>query len=216
MTEKALKAEKLNLKQPQNTATDEPLVQPGACVRHRKGGEYTVIGPGRFESSWEKCVIYQAKDGTLVVRSLAEFIDGRFTLVRSSRIALASPPTPSAEGEVEKCISELSEIRRFFDKNPSVLDYLEPLPSATLGDTMVLLRTLLAERDGAREREKDLEELRQGVASMVLADVNGGKANCLHNECKWDAATYVRRARELEPTPAAPVLPSRRHPNEER
>lgn len=47
------------------------------------------------------------------------------------------------------------------------------------------------------EREKELMELCQGVAAMTLADVNGGKENCLHNACKWDAATYVRCARNL-------------------
>lgn len=62
---------------------NESLVQPGAIVRHRKGGIYTVIGLGRLEANWEECVIYRADDGTLIARSLVEFTDGRFTIESS-------------------------------------------------------------------------------------------------------------------------------------
>lgn len=50
--------------------------------RHRKGGLYLFIGPGRIEASLDPVVIYRSvSDGSLWVRPESEFMDGRFTLL---------------------------------------------------------------------------------------------------------------------------------------
>lgn len=50
--------------------------------RHRKGGTYEVIAVGRLEADLSPVVIYQAdKDASVWVRPLAEFEDGRFTMI---------------------------------------------------------------------------------------------------------------------------------------
>ncbi|SMX32661.1 DUF1653 domain-containing protein [Octadecabacter ascidiaceicola] len=50
-----------------------------ATHRHRKGGLYRVIGPAILEADRSSVVIYDDAEGTVWVRSKAEFYDGRFT-----------------------------------------------------------------------------------------------------------------------------------------
>ena len=49
--------------------------------RHRKGGLYQELMRGRLEKDLTPVVIYRAEDGSVWVRSEAEFDDGRFTRV---------------------------------------------------------------------------------------------------------------------------------------
>jgi hypothetical protein len=48
--------------------------------RHRKGGEYTVVAVARIEADLMPVIVYQSeKDGSVWVRPIDEFEDGRFT-----------------------------------------------------------------------------------------------------------------------------------------
>jgi hypothetical protein len=55
---------------------DGPAWQP--THRHRKGGLYRLLDYGTNEADRTPVVIYDDSDGTLWVRSVAEFNDGRF------------------------------------------------------------------------------------------------------------------------------------------
>ncbi|WP_299916055.1 DUF1653 domain-containing protein [uncultured Roseobacter sp.] len=46
--------------------------------RHRKGGLYRVVGHGILEADRTQAVIYDDAEGTVWIRSAAEFADGRF------------------------------------------------------------------------------------------------------------------------------------------
>ena len=50
-----------------------------ATHRHRKGGLYRVLGRGVLETDRSEVVIYDDADGTVWVRSVIEFEDGRFS-----------------------------------------------------------------------------------------------------------------------------------------
>ncbi|MEN8840621.1 MAG: DUF1653 domain-containing protein [Octadecabacter sp.] len=50
-----------------------------ATHRHKKGGLYRLVGPATLEADRSDVVIYDDADGTVWVRSKAEFYDGRFT-----------------------------------------------------------------------------------------------------------------------------------------
>lgn len=57
-------------------------IDTGTRWRHRKGGEYTVIGVGRIEADLSPVIVYRDdKLGRVWVRSVAEFEDGRFTQI---------------------------------------------------------------------------------------------------------------------------------------
>lgn len=78
---------------------------PGSIWRHSRGGEYRIAGPAILEREWQEAVMYLPLNhpgrvpvslfshwsGTLympvtarpIVRELGEFMDGRFTLIRS-------------------------------------------------------------------------------------------------------------------------------------
>jgi len=47
--------------------------------RHHKGGQYRLLTRGVLEADHSPVAIYDDADGTIWVRSLAEFEDGRFT-----------------------------------------------------------------------------------------------------------------------------------------
>ena len=49
--------------------------------RHRKGGLYRLLARGVFEPDRSPVAIYDDADGTIWVRPLVEFEDGRFTPV---------------------------------------------------------------------------------------------------------------------------------------
>ena len=57
--------------------------QPGDVVRHRKGGDYVVIGTCILEDSVEEAYLYRELGGAqrLWAREILEMEDGRFTLV---------------------------------------------------------------------------------------------------------------------------------------
>jgi hypothetical protein len=59
--------------------------QPAAGSRWRhvkRGTTYTVIDNGVVESTMTTCVVYRAHaDGTVWVRPLSEFLDGRFVQI---------------------------------------------------------------------------------------------------------------------------------------
>lgn len=62
---------------PQSTATAS-AIQPGATLRHYKGGVYRVVGLCRIEATLKTGVLYQAGQGdeeVLWMRPLAEFGD---------------------------------------------------------------------------------------------------------------------------------------------
>lgn len=47
--------------------------------RHRKGGQYRLLARGILEADRSVVAIYDDSDGTIWVRSLDEFEDGRFS-----------------------------------------------------------------------------------------------------------------------------------------
>jgi hypothetical protein len=49
-----------------------------ATHRHKKGGLYRLLSTGVYEADRSAVAIYDDEDGTIWVRSLAEFEDGRF------------------------------------------------------------------------------------------------------------------------------------------
>ena len=49
--------------------------------RHRKGGLYRVLGQAVLEADRTDVVVYDDAEGTVWVRPVAEFEDGRFTPV---------------------------------------------------------------------------------------------------------------------------------------
>ena len=61
------------------TLTVEPVW--AATHRHRKGGLYRVLGRGILEADRSDVVIYDDVEGTVWVRPVVEFEDGRFTPV---------------------------------------------------------------------------------------------------------------------------------------
>jgi uncharacterized protein YqfB (UPF0267 family) len=63
----------------QSSSQPAPAWQP--THQHRKGGLYRVLHRGLFEATCTPCVIYQAEDGSVWVRSAEEFDDGRFTRI---------------------------------------------------------------------------------------------------------------------------------------
>ncbi|SON57599.1 hypothetical protein HDIA_4058 [Hartmannibacter diazotrophicus] len=66
----------------QETEAGPPV---GTIWLHKKsGGIYAVVGSCRIEATREAGVLYHATDGTGPVwcRSVAEFLDGRFRLVK--------------------------------------------------------------------------------------------------------------------------------------
>jgi hypothetical protein len=58
-------------------------------VRHKKrGSEYAVIGHGKIQTDvplkdYDEVVVYQSEDGTIWVRPVSEFMDGRFENVEN-------------------------------------------------------------------------------------------------------------------------------------
>lgn len=57
-------------------------LKPGQHVKHRKGGEYVIVGTGWVEADMSLVVVYRkVDDSALWVRPMAEFIDGRFTKI---------------------------------------------------------------------------------------------------------------------------------------
>lgn len=50
-----------------------------ATHRHKKGGLYRLLSTGVLEADRSLVAIYDDAEGTVWVRSLAEFEDGRFT-----------------------------------------------------------------------------------------------------------------------------------------
>lgn len=50
-----------------------------ATHRHRKGGLYRLLQEGVYEPDRSPVAIYDDPDGTVWVRPLSEFMDGRFT-----------------------------------------------------------------------------------------------------------------------------------------
>lgn len=57
-------------------------IDTGTRWRHRKGGEYTVIGVGRIEADLSPVIVYRDdKLGRVWVRPVGEFEDGRFTQI---------------------------------------------------------------------------------------------------------------------------------------
>lgn len=50
-----------------------------ATHRHKKGGQYRLLARGILEADRSEVAIYDDKDGTIWVRPLAEFEDGRFS-----------------------------------------------------------------------------------------------------------------------------------------
>lgn len=53
--------------------------------RHRKGGEYRVLGRAVWEPDRTEAVIYDDAEGNVWVRPAAEFDDGRFTPLPAPR-----------------------------------------------------------------------------------------------------------------------------------
>jgi len=49
--------------------------------RHKKGGLYRLLGHGVLEADRSRVAIYDDAEGTVWVRSVVEFDDGRFTPV---------------------------------------------------------------------------------------------------------------------------------------
>ena len=58
-----------------------------ATHRHRKGGDYRLLARGILESDRSAVAIYDDAEGTIWVRDLAEFEDGRFTEILPSHRA---------------------------------------------------------------------------------------------------------------------------------
>lgn len=57
-------------------------IRSGVNVRHRKGGEYVIVGLGKLEATWTDAVIYRKiGEDLLIARSLEEFTDGRFEVI---------------------------------------------------------------------------------------------------------------------------------------
>ena len=65
-------------RRPTGIRPDGPWV---ATHRHRKGGLYRLIDQGINEADRAPVAIYDDPEGTIWVRSRAEFEDGRFTAV---------------------------------------------------------------------------------------------------------------------------------------
>lgn len=59
-------------------AVDQPDTWT-ATHRHRKGGLYRLLKQGVYEPDRSPVAIYDDADGTVWVRPLSEFQDGRFT-----------------------------------------------------------------------------------------------------------------------------------------
>jgi hypothetical protein len=52
----------------------------GTVWQHRKGGIYSVLAVALIEATLAEVVVYEAhEDGTVWVRPMDEFLDGRFT-----------------------------------------------------------------------------------------------------------------------------------------
>lgn len=58
--------------------------------RHRKGGDYRVIGQAILEADRSDVVVYDDRDGNVWVRSQTEFHDGRFIPIEPSDIPFSS------------------------------------------------------------------------------------------------------------------------------
>ena len=56
---------------------------------HRKGGEYRVLGQGVLETDRSKVTHYDDQEGTIWVRPVQEFEDGRFTPIAPSASGVA-------------------------------------------------------------------------------------------------------------------------------
>lgn len=63
----------------------ENLFAPGDMVRHRKGGEYAIIGRCTFEPTMTDCYAYRGEGGRMWVRPVEQMEDGRFTLIYSGQ-----------------------------------------------------------------------------------------------------------------------------------
>ncbi len=63
---------------PRHGQSGDPRARWTPTHRHRKGGEYRVLGHGLLETDRSDVVIYDDADGTIWVRPVAEFYDGRF------------------------------------------------------------------------------------------------------------------------------------------
>ena len=55
-----------------------------ATHRHRKGGEYRVIGFGTLEADRSEAVIYDDCHGQIWIRARNEFYDGRFVAIHDN------------------------------------------------------------------------------------------------------------------------------------
>lgn len=55
--------------------------------RHRKGGLYRLLGQGILESDRRQVAIYDDAEGTVWVRPLTEFEDGRFDAIDARNTA---------------------------------------------------------------------------------------------------------------------------------
>ena len=57
-------------------------LKPGQLVKHRKGGEYVIVGTGKMEADLSLIVAYRKLgEYALWIRPLEEFMDGRFTVI---------------------------------------------------------------------------------------------------------------------------------------
>lgn len=64
----------------------------GSCWRHQKTGKvYWVVRIGKIEADLTEAVIYEDAMKNVWVRPLAEFMDGRFTPIRSGFASLENP-----------------------------------------------------------------------------------------------------------------------------
>lgn len=50
--------------------------------KHKKGGEYFVLGEGLHSETEEALILYSGKDGQVWCRPLKMFLDGRFELIK--------------------------------------------------------------------------------------------------------------------------------------
>lgn len=67
----------------------------GSCWRHEKTGKvYWIVRVGKIEADLTEAVIYEDAMGNVWVRQLTEFMDGRFTPIRSG---FASRENPCSE-----------------------------------------------------------------------------------------------------------------------